>query len=132
MTARGANAASFSNEEKPPEISFLRLESAASNAQLQQYYEGKLVRMSGRFSGNEKVFTLLRYKMNCCAADAIPFTVTVRAPRLDKRFKLNQWVAVSGRLRDSGGQPLDACSDACHPDKRDHGNDPQAAHTLPH
>jgi uncharacterized repeat protein (TIGR03943 family) len=65
----------------------------------------------GREAGIDGVVTkvtrdridVTRFQIYCCAADAIPFTVTVRGRRLDKHFKLNQWVAVKGRLHDSGG-----------------------------
>jgi uncharacterized membrane protein YcgQ (UPF0703/DUF1980 family) len=65
----------------------------------------------GRSAGIDGVVTkvahgridVTRFQIYCCAADAIPFTVTVRGPRLAKQFKLNQWVAVTGRLHDSGG-----------------------------
>src|SRR5262249_40236702 len=99
-----ANSAVVATEENPPEVSFLRLESATTNAQLQQYYEGKLIRMTGRFSGNEQVFTLLRYKMNCCAADATALRapIFVDSSQTNEKFNpvplRNQWVMVTARV----------------------------------
>jgi hypothetical protein len=104
LAAIWLTASTISSDEKPPEVSFLRLESAATNAQLQQYYEGKLVRMSGRFSGNARVFTLLRYKMNCCAADATALRAPIYVDDSEVKEKFNanplrnQWVMVTARV----------------------------------
>lgn len=45
-----------------------------------------------------------RFQIYCCAADALPFTVTVRQFRAGRHFKKNQWVTVDGDLVDTGGQ----------------------------
>jgi uncharacterized repeat protein (TIGR03943 family) len=45
-----------------------------------------------------------RFQIYCCAADAVPFTVTVEQRGIGRRFAKNQWVAADGVLRDSGDQ----------------------------
>jgi hypothetical protein len=71
-------------------------------------YEGKTITLVGRFAGeNESQFTLIRYKMNCCAADAQPINAAMRVDysqlpgkyaKLDYRQMQNRWVEVTGQL----------------------------------
>ncbi|MFQ3651946.1 MAG: permease, partial [Gemmataceae bacterium] len=89
-------------EEKSTEMRFLALESAAEKPALRAFYQGRLVWMSGRFSGSERGFVLIRYKYNCCAADAVP----LKAYLVPKDPLLNvpaddyqgRWVKVTGRV----------------------------------
>jgi hypothetical protein len=91
-----------------PEMSFFQLENAAQSPEMRRYFEGKQVRMIGRFTGNERQFTLLRYKINCCAADATPLNaiITVDYSKIGDGKKeslpVNQlsghWVSVVGHL----------------------------------
>jgi hypothetical protein len=89
-----------------PEMSFLRLESAAASPELRDFFQGKLVFMTGRFSGNERQFTLLRYKINCCVADATPLDALLIVDpnaRQDQKLHANkyngQWVKVIGHVQ---------------------------------
>jgi hypothetical protein len=91
-------------EVQPMEITPLQLELAANSPGMRAFYENKLVWVTGRFLGNEQQFTLTRYKMNCCAADATPVKALLR---LDERSKetidaallRDKWVKVIGRIR---------------------------------
>ncbi len=91
-------------EEQPMEITPLQLEAAANQAPMRAFYENKLVWLTGRFVGNETEFRLMRYKINCCAADATPVQAILR---IDKRSKetidaallRDKWVKVIGRIR---------------------------------
>ncbi len=92
-----------STDTQAPEISFLALENAALSPEMRSYYEGRPVRMSGRFSGTGVQFTLLRYKINCCAADATALRATILVDPTSKQ-SLNanvlnkKWVMVTGRV----------------------------------
>jgi hypothetical protein len=96
----------LSSDTDAPEMSFLRLESAALSPELRAYYEGKLVRMTGRFVGDERQFTLLRYKINCCAADATPLRAAMyidpasvqKGLKFDANKLSGQWVSVAGHV----------------------------------
>ncbi|NBO91320.1 MAG: hypothetical protein EBV06_03240 [Planctomycetia bacterium] len=88
--------------ERVMEMSFLRLENAAQDANLRQYYLGKTVAMSGRFSGSDRGFMLVRYKYNCCAADAVPLQAYLVPDDPNKgvpaqRYQ-GKWVKVAGRI----------------------------------
>jgi uncharacterized membrane protein YcgQ (UPF0703/DUF1980 family) len=87
------------------EIGFLQLESAARSPDLRNYYEGRTVQLTGMFVGdNDRYFTMTRYKMNCCAADALPLNAVImldekskdKIPYKDLRKK---WVRVTGRVQ---------------------------------
>jgi len=86
-------------------VSFLQLERAASNPEARGLYEGKTVQLVGKFAGDhDKRFTLIRYKMNCCAADAVPLNAAImvdpQSPaRLDYRHWSGKWVEVNGEVR---------------------------------
>jgi uncharacterized repeat protein (TIGR03943 family) len=61
---------------------------------------GLPVGMSGVVSATRQGgFDLSRFKVYCCAADAIPFTVKIESTQA---FKNDDWVAVKGRLEDAG------------------------------
>jgi hypothetical protein len=91
-------------------LSFLQLERAAMNAGSREGLEGGLVNLWGRYNGDDPYrFTLVRYKLNCCAADALPLKaiIMIRPELQKKNYKLDpsqyreekdKWVSVTGRL----------------------------------
>ena len=88
-------------------VTFVQLQMAAMYPENRQFYEGKTVRLTGRYVGdNDSRFTLVRYKINCCAADAIPLDAVIMLdPESKSKEKLdvdklrNQWVQVTGRVQ---------------------------------
>jgi hypothetical protein len=85
-------------------VGFVQLEKAAETPEKRAYYEGKTVRLTGHYKDlDTRRFTLIRYKMNCCAADAIPVKAVIF---VDPAFKENldndalrgRWVEVTGRV----------------------------------
>jgi uncharacterized repeat protein (TIGR03943 family) len=75
-------------------------------------HEGRAAKVSGIVTKAARGrIDVTRFRIWCCAADATPFTVTVRTA---KRFKLNQWVAVKGSLRDSGGHIYEVMASDVH------------------
>jgi uncharacterized membrane protein YraQ (UPF0718 family) len=88
--------------DKVLEVSFLELENAAAVPEQRQFFEGKLVRLRGGFQETPRGFTLVRWKINCCAADATPLKATIviqpeqPLPLKDLR---DHWVSVLGQVR---------------------------------
>ncbi len=86
-------------------VTFTQLERAAGPEESRSFYEGKTVRLTGRFVGDDdKRFTLIRYKINCCAADAVPLNSVIMVdPKITDRIPLqklrNQWVQVTGKVQ---------------------------------
>jgi uncharacterized membrane protein YcgQ (UPF0703/DUF1980 family) len=87
------------------EIGFLQLESAARSPETRNYYEGRTVQLTGMFVGDsDRFFTLTRYKMNCCAADALPLNAVIMVDEQSKEkipYKQlrKKWVRVTGRVQ---------------------------------
>jgi hypothetical protein len=89
-------------------LSFLDLERAAMNPRVRNDLEGRLINVTGQYfnnSGDPYRFTLQRYKINCCAADAIPLNAIIlinppdqKTNKMDPEQYKNQWVSVTGRL----------------------------------
>jgi len=75
-----------------PPMTFSQLESAAQSPEQRSYYEGRLVQILGRYQGtSDEFFTLTRYKINCCAADAQPIKAITRlAPGVSQKLPYAQ------------------------------------------
>jgi uncharacterized membrane protein YraQ (UPF0718 family) len=93
-------------------VTFVQLENAAASPEGRDYYEGKWVRVKGQYvdqgvrnvGRHEQLFTLVRFRMNCCAADAVPIKVLILVdPEIRKllpgRELRNQWVEVCGKVQ---------------------------------
>jgi len=85
-------------------VGFLQLEMAAMTAESRNHYEGKTVRLIGKYVGEEeKRFSLIRFKINCCAADAVPLNAVMMVDpaaqeKLAWKKYRNNWVQVTGRV----------------------------------
>jgi hypothetical protein len=89
-----------------PELGFRELEGAAYSQERRDLYEGKTVRLKGQFapSGNDRMFSLVRFKINCCAADAIPLSAVIMIdPESKDHVNTSQyqgrWVEVTGQVQ---------------------------------
>jgi PDZ domain len=82
-------------------LQFKELERAAYTAAQRQYYEGKIGEIVGQFvqGKNPRSFSLTRFKMTCCAADAIPLNVVIVSPEDVTGVKPLTWVKVSGQIQ---------------------------------
>jgi uncharacterized membrane protein YcgQ (UPF0703/DUF1980 family) len=87
-------------------VSFVQLEQAALSEDLRTVYEGKTIRLLGKYVAQDSDhFTLVRYTMNCCAADAIPLKALTILDRskskepLDSNRLNNKWVEVTGQVQ---------------------------------
>ena len=67
--------------------------------------EGYEVDLIGFVSGSEEfsseTFALTRFSIFCCAADAVPYTISVRPPD-GERYGLDEWLRVRGVLQREG------------------------------
>jgi len=85
-------------------LEFDTLQSAAYTPSSRQYYEGKVVQLIGQYSPgrNDRTFTLVRFKISCCAADARPLNVVImlgpQTPGSLAHVKPLEWVKVTGRI----------------------------------
>ena len=85
-------------------VGFLQLEMAAMSQESRNHYEGKTVRLVGKYVGeDEKRFSLIRFKINCCAADAVPLNSVIMVDpasmeKINWKGYRNKWVQVTGRV----------------------------------
>jgi hypothetical protein len=85
-------------------LRFSELEQAAYSPERREQYEGKEATLVGKFvaSGDQRQFQMIRFKMNCCAADALPLNAVImvhpewKGKTLDVRARHQQWVKVTG------------------------------------
>jgi hypothetical protein len=87
------------------QVGFLELERASYTPESRRYYEGKTVELIGQYAPgpSEQTFGLVRYKMNCCAADAIPLSaLTMLDPKSPEKLPAGlqgKWVKVQGQVQ---------------------------------
>jgi hypothetical protein len=92
--------------DKVVPLSFIDLEKASMNLNVRDDLAGRRINVEGQYRGSDPAhFTLVRLKINCCAADAIPLNAVIMVnPPDQKRYKLDpgqyngKWVSVTGRL----------------------------------
>ena len=87
------------------QVGFQELERAAYTSESRNVYQGKTVELIGQYvpGANDWTFGLVRYKMNCCAADAIPLSALTMLDRSSTE-KLpadlgGKWVKVQGQVQ---------------------------------
>jgi hypothetical protein len=87
--------------EEPKGIDFKTLEAAAYTSGDRDYWEGKYVQVVGQFSPHprsDRLFNLARYRIQCCAADAIQVSVPMLSNEPVTGYVANDWVKVTGRV----------------------------------
>jgi hypothetical protein len=87
------------------DLQFKELERAAYTPAQRQYYAGRMGRLRGQFmpGRNDHTFSLVRIKITCCAADAIPLNVVIQLDPnskegVSKNIRPQQWVQVTGEI----------------------------------
>lgn len=89
-------------------IDFRTLEGIATEPERREFWKGKMVEVRGQFSPygpNPRIFTLVRFRISCCAADAIPLRVPMICNESISGIASAEWVKVTGRVefREVGG-----------------------------
>jgi len=83
-------------------MDFKRLEAAAQDEYSRKHWQGKTVQVVGQFAPaprNDRLFRLVRYRIQCCAADAVEYNIPALSRESLKGIPLNQWVQVTGQVR---------------------------------
>jgi hypothetical protein len=82
-------------------LRFKELESWANNESQRETFEGRIGVLKGQFvlGKTPNTFGLVRFKMTCCAADAIPLNVAIISPESVANFKPMSWVQVTGQIQ---------------------------------
>lgn len=96
------------DESEPTPMDFRELENATLTPEQQNLVTGRKISITGQFAGNnDRVFTLSRFKINCCGADAIQLKALIaidysqnrNGDRLDPQALRGQWLRVQGLLQ---------------------------------
>jgi hypothetical protein len=100
-----------------PELEFKELVGAADSPDLRKFYDGKTTTISGELvpsASNAKLFSLVRFRIRCCAADRVPLPVPIlvddtlakEVPEKDRASDLqsvqelrNRWVQVTCQIQ---------------------------------
>lgn len=80
---------------------FKELEEAAYEPADREHWQGQFVQVVGQFApfaGSDRFFDVVRYRIQCCAADAIPLRVKVVSREGVTGIGPNDWVRVAGRV----------------------------------
>jgi len=82
-------------------LNFKELEGWAYDENKRESFEGRSGELTGQFvKGNSpNVFGLVRFKMTCCAADAIKLNVAIVSPESVADIKPMSWVKVTGQIQ---------------------------------
>jgi hypothetical protein len=81
-------------------LGFKEMEQWALNEEQREYFEGRKGRIKGQYvRKTDRTFTLVRFKMPCCPADATPVRVAVISPESITHIKPMQWVEVTGQIQ---------------------------------
>jgi hypothetical protein len=80
-------------------VDFKRLEIMSSSASDRDYWNGKTIKVKGQFMPqSDRVFHLVRLRIQCCAADAVQLNVPIIAKDSITDIQPESWVVVTGRV----------------------------------
>ena len=91
----------FLRDKEVREVYFLELQKAAFSKQGRDFWNGKVALLKGQFVAgpSNQEFTLVRFKISCCAADAIQLNAVIRSVKpLPVQEYSGQWVQVVGEI----------------------------------
>jgi hypothetical protein len=86
------------------EVDFRQLSAAPYTAHSRRDYEGKRAVLKGEFlPGSDRMFTLVRYKINCCSADRVGLPAVIMLDR-ESTAKIphgleRKWLTVEGQIQ---------------------------------
>lgn len=101
MLGAAAGLRADESAEEPIPRDFRQLEAIAGKADARAEWKGKRVEVRGQYvpgRGNDRVFRLVRYRIGCCAADAIELEVPVVTAEPIQGLAANDWAKVVGKL----------------------------------
>jgi hypothetical protein len=83
-------------------LGFKTLEAAARDAESRSEWDGKWITVKGQFAPNREnphQFSLVRFQIRCCGADAVSLKVPMVCKDSVQSIKQGEWVNVTGRIR---------------------------------
>jgi hypothetical protein len=95
-------------EEEAIPRDFKQLEAMASSPAERDYWKGKTIKVKGQFMPQtDRLFTLVRLRIQCCAADAVQLNVPILSKDSITDIRREDWIVVTGRVdfREVNGTP---------------------------
>ena len=85
-------------------LDFQTLEDSASKVEFRKMWAGRFVRVIGQYvpnrnPANDRVFSLGRFRINCCRQDAVALNVPIIASEAIRNIKANDWIQVTGEIQ---------------------------------
>jgi uncharacterized membrane protein YcgQ (UPF0703/DUF1980 family) len=89
-------------------VDFKMLEEIAAKEDRRAFWKNKIVSVRGQYSpvgGSNQLFMLVRFKISCCANDALQLNVPMASREPITGIARGDWVKVTGRVefREDGG-----------------------------
>jgi putative membrane protein len=103
LSSRGIDSSALARlaSRDAKQIGFLQLNAAGRDEGLTRELglgEGKSVELTGFVSDTGRLFTLSRFYITCCVADAVPIGVRVSAGARGAKLHKDDWIDVTGVL----------------------------------
>jgi putative membrane protein len=103
LSSRGIDSSALARlaSRDAKHVGFLQLNAAGRDDGLTRELglaEGRSVELTGFVSETGQLFTLSRFYITCCVADAVPIGVRVSAGRRGAKLERDDWVDVTGVL----------------------------------
>ena len=103
LSSRGIDSSALARlaSRDAKHIGFLQLNAAGRDEGLTRELglgEGKSVELTGFVSSTGRLFTLSRFYITCCVADAVPIGVRVSAGPRGAKLEKDDWIDVTGAL----------------------------------
>jgi WD40 repeat protein len=102
FAGHGEEAVTFAKGGRAIVLDFKELDNQANTPEGRKLYEGKIGKIKGQFRPSEAAtrFSLVRFKIQCCAADAIQLNVVIVTPEpVPEDIKPLDWIEVVGQIQ---------------------------------
>lgn len=89
------------NEANATYIDFKTLDKVADREDQRDYWSGKTIRVKGQYTPSQqsdRVFGLVRWRIQCCAADSQQLNVPILSRESITHIKPDEWIEVIGQL----------------------------------
>jgi uncharacterized membrane protein YcgQ (UPF0703/DUF1980 family) len=87
---------------KVTERDFLELQGAAREEYRRKELDGQMISVRGQFArvpGSDRLFSVVRFRVQCCAADAIQYEIPALCRESLDGITNKEWVQVTGRVQ---------------------------------
>jgi hypothetical protein len=103
VQSAGVLTASSISRGEIRKVDFQFVEGSAGKEEFRKKWGGKFVKVLGQFvpskTGNDRVFSLGRFRINCCRQDAVPLNVPIISTEPIRHVRADDWIMVTGEIQ---------------------------------